>query len=94
VEGTISSLNFKSTSRWLTWSQSYDFGIYNYNASAVVGYIERFLKKKAKFFISKRKRRCNSKSIVSYNASVVKIYNASVVKFYNAIVKKFTMPLL
>jgi hypothetical protein len=37
-------------------SQSYDLGIYNYNAGAVVGNIERFSKKKKIFLISKRAR--------------------------------------
>jgi hypothetical protein len=28
--------------RLALWTQAYDFGIYRYNASGVVGYIERY----------------------------------------------------
>jgi hypothetical protein len=36
------------------WSQSYDFGIYNYNASVVVSSLEHFFNAKIKYLFSKR----------------------------------------
>jgi hypothetical protein len=53
---TFFGFNFGAIPRFccFSWSQSYDFLIYNYNASAVVGYIERFLKYKK--LITKRAR--------------------------------------
>jgi hypothetical protein len=52
-----------------SWSQPYDFGIDNYNASAVCSRLERFSNGKKKFgFIAQLASR-----------GVVKIYNAGVV---------------